>query len=323
MEALDIVLDDQILYGECWTESNGDNVTAPFKMSYHKIFEIPEGDHELHLNSYARNKGYECLNKTSTTKISIAQKNIQISLNNTTTRKIGDNLVIDIKALIESFPSDIEYASIDVLRNDSIIYGLCWTNSDEGTHRNPAVSAPVTIGYSLGLFIQDQPQIIKVRAYARNIDSLEYTTEKTVYIVENEKPITPETPVKEPNNSDIQEYVLSVINKDRTENNLSPLKLSTNQIAQNYAEEMLSTNNYNHNKNLKSGMSENIAMMRYYKYYYTPEDALKLFEYKMMYEDEASAWGHRENILNAYATEVSIGVAFDDQYIYLVQDFIN
>ncbi len=41
----------------------------------------------------------------------------------------------------------------------------------------------------------------------------------------------------------------------------------------------------------------------------------------MMNDDAISNWGHKANILDQFHNEVSIGIAYDDDSLYLVQDF--
>jgi len=42
-----------------------------------------------------------------------------------------------------------------------------------------------------------------------------------------------------------------------------------------------------------------------------------------MYNDSSSNWGHRENILNPTHDRISIGISYDANNVYLVQDFEN
>ena len=44
-------------------------------------------------------------------------------------------------------------------------------------------------------------------------------------------------------------------------------------------------------------------------------------QWGMMYDDAESDWGHRDNILNPFHNKVSIGIAYNNNAIYLVQDF--
>jgi hypothetical protein len=41
----------------------------------------------------------------------------------------------------------------------------------------------------------------------------------------------------------------------------------------------------------------------------------------MMYDDAASNWGHKDNILNPLHNKVSIGIAYDENNVYFVEDF--
>lgn len=102
---------------------------------------------------------------------------------------------------------------------------------------------------------------------------------------------------------------------------MGPLTLSTSTLAQDYAEEMLATKIFRHNPSLPNGVGENVGMMRYYSVYYNLTSAIDRLEYLMMYEDEAWDWGHRENILNPDFRQVSLGMAYDGEYLFFVQNF--
>ncbi|HZS73225.1 MAG TPA: hypothetical protein VFA69_01860 [Candidatus Nitrosotalea sp.] len=41
----------------------------------------------------------------------------------------------------------------------------------------------------------------------------------------------------------------------------------------------------------------------------------------MMFNDSTSNWGHKLNILNPFHSSVSIGIAYDENSVVLVQDF--
>ena len=58
-------------------------------------------------------------------------------------------------------------------------------------------------------------------------------------------------------------------------------------------------------------------------YYSSLKEALKDMEWRMMYNDASSNWGHKNNILDPLHNKVSIGIAYDSNNIYLVQDFEN
>ena len=51
------------------------------------------------------------------------------------------------------------------------------------------------------------------------------------------------------------------------------------------------------------------------------KSALSDMESSMIFDDAASNWGHRDNILNPLHNKVSIGIAYDSHNVYLVQDF--
>jgi hypothetical protein len=73
-------------------------------------------------------------------------------------------------------------------------------------------------------------------------------------------------------------------------------------------------------------VSENVAFIRAVGNYRTTasvEDAIKRLEYEMVYNDAAHNWGHRDNILDPYHTGVSIGIAYNADSVYLVQDFTS
>jgi hypothetical protein len=53
------------------------------------------------------------------------------------------------------------------------------------------------------------------------------------------------------------------------------------------------------------------------------EAALKSDEWGFVYNDSAENWGHKDNILNPLHNEVSIGIAYDNNNVYFVEDFID
>ena len=125
-------------------------------------------------------------------------------------------------------------------------------------------------------------------------------------------PITKETIAQ-------QEYVLGLINEERVKEKLPELTLNNNSIAQRYAEELLRTGTLKNNPDLPANMGENLM-------YFEGEDfnatiVLDALIYDMVYDDADYEWGNRDNILYEDYTAVSIGVAYDDNNLYLVQDF--
>ncbi len=50
-------------------------------------------------------------------------------------------------------------------------------------------------------------------------------------------------------------------------------------------------------------------------------EAISSLNWKMMYDDASSNWGHRDNILDPRHNNVNIGIAWNDENLFLVQDF--
>jgi uncharacterized protein YkwD len=128
-------------------------------------------------------------------------------------------------------------------------------------------------------------------------------------------------------------YVLQLINKDRSDRNLPPVELAFNAAAQKHAQDMLDNNYLAH-----WGTDGLKPYMRYtdeggYNYeqensaYYSssekidPYYQIQRLEAKMVYDDASSNWGHRDNIWNPLHKKVSIGVAYNNNTVTLVQQF--
>jgi len=132
-------------------------------------------------------------------------------------------------------------------------------------------------------------------------------------------------------------YALELINIDRAEHGLQNVTLSTINCAQLHAEDMLKNNYFSHwnqdgytpdmRYTLSGGqgaVTENIAYstgLTHRNFYNKAKTTLERLQYLMMYDDAEWDWGHRDNILNPLHNKVSIGIAYQDQCIYLVQDF--
>jgi uncharacterized protein YkwD len=91
-------------------------------------------------------------------------------------------------------------------------------------------------------------------------------------------------------------------------------------LEQRWAEEMLASGELKHNPNLSGTMGANIAHYSATKTF-EPEEVLEDLIHDRVYDDEEYDWGNKANILNKNYTRVSIGVAFEEGGIYLVQDF--
>jgi hypothetical protein len=53
------------------------------------------------------------------------------------------------------------------------------------------------------------------------------------------------------------------------------------------------------------------------------KEAIENLEWAMMEEDAQWNWGHRDNIIDSFHNRVSIGIAYDGNNLYLVEDFEN
>ncbi|MDE1824882.1 MAG: CAP domain-containing protein [Candidatus Micrarchaeota archaeon] len=145
-------------------------------------------------------------------------------------------------------------------------------------------------------------------------------------------------------NQSLYYYALSLINQDRQQYGLSNVTLSSESSGQQHAQSMLDNNYFSHwdiwglkpymRYTLLGGtgaVSENIAYQSSSQCVLSicsgtlePKAALEKMEYSMMYNDSACCNnGHRDNILNPYHTQVSIGIAYNLSTIYFVEDFID
>lgn len=139
----------------------------------------------------------------------------------------------------------------------------------------------------------------------------------------------------------IQEYMLHLINADRAKAGLRPVALGSNTAAQQHADDML--------KNFYIGHIDSGGMKPYMRYtlaggfgavgenagysgtqdpsdrrrYATldPKEMLQRLQHDMVYDDAASNWGHRDNILEAQHQFVNIGIAYDRTRLALSQQF--
>ena len=157
----------------------------------------------------------------------------------------------------------------------------------------------------------------------------------------------------------LQNYALSKINADRLSLGLNPVSLSDNMAAQYHATEILQSELLTHwSKNglkpymlysLHNGtgyVQQNIGQISYintddvikgitshsfctsdprlYCEPLDPIDAVDKLENSMMFNDFLCCQdGHKNNILDKFHTNVSIGIAFNEYYFVLVQNFEN
>ena len=135
---------------------------------------------------------------------------------------------------------------------------------------------------------------------------------------------------------ELADYALSLINSDRQQNGLQNVTLSSIDSGQLHADNMLKNGYVSHwdingykpymRYTLAGGqgaVAENIAWEGETgnAVGIDVKAALKDMEYSMMYNDSASNWGHRNNILNPFHNEINIGIAYDNHNVYFVEDF--
>lgn len=131
------------------------------------------------------------------------------------------------------------------------------------------------------------------------------------------------------------EYALTLINGDRMQNNLANVSLSEVSSGQKHAENMLKQNFFSHwdtrgykpymrytEDGGRGSVTENVAWY-YSNGVFDVKETLRTLEWQMMYNDSMCNWGHRDNILNPAHNKVSIGLAYDTNNVYFVEDFEN
>ncbi len=129
-------------------------------------------------------------------------------------------------------------------------------------------------------------------------------------------------------------YALSLINADRQQNGVQNVTLSSIDSGQLHAEDMLKNNYFSHwdlngykpyvrytLAGGKGAVDENIAATL--GYYSNLRKAIANNEWQMMNNDAQWNWGHRDNIIDSLHNKVSIGIAYDSNNVYFVEDFEN
>ncbi len=154
---------------------------------------------------------------------------------------------------------------------------------------------------------------------------------------------TTQTPKFSATKEEMYQYALEIINKDRIDHGVRPVTLSNMSSAQNHADDMLNAGYFSHwNSNgvkpyvtyTKLGgrgdVDENISITSTYcpssdciPYSFDPFKQINDSEYGMMYNDAGSNWGHRNNIIDPEHTDVSFGIAYNNEKFYFVEHFEN
>lgn len=162
------------------------------------------------------------------------------------------------------------------------------------------------------------------------------TEPSTPRIIPNPSSKTESLPQDENTDSrqdELVQFALDEINCMRTLYGLANVTLSKNRCGQLHAEEMLE-NRYMSHWNLAGykpymryteaggmgSVSENVGY-QYNSYEIDQKKAIRDITEGMMYNDAEWNWGHRDNILDPRHNRVSLGVAYDENYLYLVQVF--
>lgn len=139
----------------------------------------------------------------------------------------------------------------------------------------------------------------------------------------------------------LSNFSLSLINNDRNSFGLGPVSLASIPSGQQHADSMLKYGYFSHwdVQGLKPYMrysvlggngfvEENVA----YEFTSLPtilsvssvERAITNLEHQMVYNDSACCQnGHRDNILNKFHNQVSIGIAYNSTDVFFVEDFIT
>lgn len=135
-------------------------------------------------------------------------------------------------------------------------------------------------------------------------------------------------------------FTLNLVNQDRASAGLAPVSLSPVQSGQQHANSMLYFGYFSHwdtqgfkpymRYSLLGGagaVEENVAFEYFPSHFRSTsdvEEAISYLENQMMFNDSACCQnGHRDNILSPNHNRVSIGIAYNESYVYLVQDFEN
>ena len=161
-------------------------------------------------------------------------------------------------------------------------------------------------------------------------------------------PTPPPAPTPTPL-EELRQYALALINQDRAKFGVAPVGLGSNPAAQLHAQGMVEHGYMGHwwTDGLKPYMvysltggtsyaTENVARSGWTEKEWNanrcdrflvncevpqPREGIAELHWSMMYDDAASNWGHRDNILDAGHRAVNIGVAFNGKMLAFVHHF--
>ena len=184
----------------------------------------------------------------------------------------------------------------------------------------------------VGVFIWFSPQIFS--GVTTLVPSSESTITPSVENITQSNTSTVQTNASTSTyaHEELVNYALSLINGDRQKKGLQNVTLSNIDSGQRHADDMLKQGYFSHwdtqgfkpymRYTLAGGqgaVAENCASLL--GSYANLTEELDGMEWKMVNDDAESGWGHRDTILNGFYNKVSIGIAYDGDSVYLVQDF--
>ena len=178
--SLDVVVDGVVVRGECWSSLPGvsggnPGVSAPTTVGYEVEMILPEGAGELWLRGYARNS-LEDQETIETPRLPLGDhlgglpgEGLEIEFTRFKARWVGSALLVEAGAKIESYPPEIEYASLDILVDGVFVHGRCWSSLPGLGGVGEGVVAPVEISYTASVPVSPDGVIeVSLRSYARN-----------------------------------------------------------------------------------------------------------------------------------------------------------
>lgn len=203
--------------------------------------------------------------------------------------------------------SKIKFAIVSIIFLSGLFFGINFSNTNSDFGIKPAQT-------------NEDGIIVETKLY-------ETFQEKDIFQRNGEESIS---------RQELIEFALEEINSDRLEHGLSPVKLGNNQAAQFHVEDMMMFGYFSHwNTN---GVKPYVTYTEYGGRAYVKEniaaswceglsckmepfELVKKFQHLMVYEDDESNWGHRDNILDPNHSLVNIGIVWNDNNFYYAQHF--
>lgn len=188
--------------------------------------------------------------------------------------------------------------------------------------------------------VNEQLENPSIKSAKKTFDKISDTIQKTAETIPETKITVPkvELPKYEPPNeytlAELKQIALDDINKYRKEQGLRTITLGNAKSPQLYASELLVEGCIHHVSDRGEGpmlryknnndhmylISENIGGGSGTRWE-TPDESIINSNYRMMFDDADSDWGHKYNILDPNHSSVSIGIVYDNTRLIMVQDF--